>query len=114
MVFDIASGSRSHVAFLASHLLLNKPLGLMCAAMWIPCQCLKHSLSPHIGLTEATATGDANPYLEYVFVSVKVNHCAFQCERGLRSSTQGAVCIFEAWSHLGEEVLLCVAGRMDV
>lgn len=114
MVLDIASGSCGHVAFLASHWLLNKPLGLMCGAMWIPCQCLRHPVSPHIGLTEATATEDANPYLEHVFVSIKVNHCAFQCERGLRSSTQGAVCISEAWCHLGEEALLCVAGRVDV
>ena len=82
--------------------------------MWIPCQCLRHSLSPQIGLTEATATEGANPYLEYVFVSVKMHHCAFQCERGLRSSTQVAVCLFEGRCRLGEEVLLCVAGRMGV
>ena len=74
-----------------------------------PCQCIKISLHPQIGLTEATAAEGAHPCLEYVFVSIKMNRCSLQCERGLRLST--SVRIFEGWCHLGEAP---VPGRHDV
>lgn len=81
MVSDVTSGSRGPLAFPVSHLLFKQVPWSDVMLCGIPCQCIKHSNSVDC---EAIAAEDANPYLEYVFISVKMSHCAFQCERGLR------------------------------